>query len=339
MAQIAKIAIENAVYAIDKPYDYLIPEDMTVCAGMRVTVPFGRGNRRSEGMVLSVQEGTMDRPLKAVETVLDREPQLSAEQIRLALWMCQRYFCTFYDALHAILPIGLWYQHKELWHLKREPEGELPEKEQVLVSLLREKDRELSQLLEAQPKAKTMLQKLEQQGIVSCARASNRRVSDKTDWRVAFAITSQEAEELTRDKMRRAPRQGAALSFLLKNGETSLHDLIYYTGVQRKWVMKMGEEGVFSLCEQEIFRVPLRPAQEKAPQIQLNDEQQAAYNDILAQIHSGKPGVTLLQGVTGNGGVHHSGAKVAARGQNGYDPGAGNCPDTPNDAAFFPVFR
>ena len=68
MAQIAKIAIENAVYAIDKPYDYLIPEGMTVCAGMRVTVPFGRGNRRSEGMVLSVQEGTMDRPLKAVET-------------------------------------------------------------------------------------------------------------------------------------------------------------------------------------------------------------------------------------------------------------------------------
>ena len=56
MAQIAKIAIENAVYAIDKPYDYLVPEDMTVCAGMRVTVPFGRGNRRSEGMVLSVQK-------------------------------------------------------------------------------------------------------------------------------------------------------------------------------------------------------------------------------------------------------------------------------------------
>ena len=54
MAQIAKIAIENAVYAIDKPYDYLIPEGMTVCAGMRVTVPFGRGNRRSEGMVLCI---------------------------------------------------------------------------------------------------------------------------------------------------------------------------------------------------------------------------------------------------------------------------------------------
>ena len=47
MAQIAKIAIEAATYAIDKPYDYLAPEGMNVCAGMRVTVPFGRGNRRS----------------------------------------------------------------------------------------------------------------------------------------------------------------------------------------------------------------------------------------------------------------------------------------------------
>ena len=94
MAQIAKIAIENAVYAIDKPYDYLIPEGMTVCAGMRVTVPFGRGNRRSEGMVLSVQEGAMDRPLKAVETVLDRD--VSAVLLHLLR-------CTPCDTAHRAL--------------------------------------------------------------------------------------------------------------------------------------------------------------------------------------------------------------------------------------------
>ena len=54
MAQIAKIAIEAATFAIDKPYDYLVPDGMEVRAGMRVIVPFGRGNRRSEGMVLAV---------------------------------------------------------------------------------------------------------------------------------------------------------------------------------------------------------------------------------------------------------------------------------------------
>ena len=57
MAQIAKIAIEAATYAIDKPYDYLVPDGMELCPGMRVNVPFGRGNRRSEGMILAVNAG------------------------------------------------------------------------------------------------------------------------------------------------------------------------------------------------------------------------------------------------------------------------------------------
>ena len=85
MAQIAKIAIEAATFAIDKPYDYLVPDGMEVRPGMRVTVPFGRGNRRSEGMVLAVEPGLPDRPLKAVEALLDETPQLSREQIRLGL--------------------------------------------------------------------------------------------------------------------------------------------------------------------------------------------------------------------------------------------------------------
>lgn len=53
---IAKIVVAAAVYAIDKPYDYLVPpalEEKCV-PGVRVAVPFGAGNRRSEGVVLEV---------------------------------------------------------------------------------------------------------------------------------------------------------------------------------------------------------------------------------------------------------------------------------------------
>ena len=44
---LAKVAVSKAVYAIDRPYDYLVPEPLvqTVCPGKRVLVPFGRGNR------------------------------------------------------------------------------------------------------------------------------------------------------------------------------------------------------------------------------------------------------------------------------------------------------
>ena len=41
MARIAKIAVAAATYAIDRPYDYLVPETMQVEVGVRVLVPFG----------------------------------------------------------------------------------------------------------------------------------------------------------------------------------------------------------------------------------------------------------------------------------------------------------
>lgn len=302
MAQIAKIAIEAATYAIDKPYDYLAPEGMNVCAGMRVTVPFGRGNRRSEGMVLAVETGRPDRQLKTIESVLDETPQLSGEQIRLALWMCQRYFCTFYDALHAILPIGLWYQHREIWTLCGNVGGEtLTDKELQLAERLRQGEQSFSDLQAAQPQARVILQKLQEMGLASCRRESSRRTADKTDKLISLAIGPEEAEALLREKRNRAPRQADALAFLLKNGETSLHELLYFTGISRGAVTKMVHAEILSQREQEVFRVQLRPADSKAPEIRLNEEQQTAYDQILQRIHGGKPGVTLLQGVTGSG--------------------------------------
>ena len=55
---IAMIAVAAANFAIDKPYSYRIPEGMHPMPGMRVTVPFGPGNRITEGVVLSLEEGS-----------------------------------------------------------------------------------------------------------------------------------------------------------------------------------------------------------------------------------------------------------------------------------------
>ena len=58
---IAKIAVSAATFAIDKPYSYCIPRQMSLVPGMRVTVPFGRSNRRCEGVVLSLEEGSEEK--------------------------------------------------------------------------------------------------------------------------------------------------------------------------------------------------------------------------------------------------------------------------------------
>ena len=92
---IAKIAVSAATFAIDKPYSYHVPEGMELAPGVRVTVPFGRGNRRCEGVVLALEAGE-DRSLKAVERCLDEQPVLTPYMLRMAAFLRDRYFCTFY---------------------------------------------------------------------------------------------------------------------------------------------------------------------------------------------------------------------------------------------------
>ena len=80
---IAKIAVSAANFAIDKPYSYAVPQGMALMPGMRVQVPFGRGDRSCEGVVLSLEEGSQEG-LKAVACPLDSESLLSPTMLRLA---------------------------------------------------------------------------------------------------------------------------------------------------------------------------------------------------------------------------------------------------------------
>ena len=86
-AEIVKVAVSAAPYSIDKPYDYLVPEPLLEAAapGVRVTVPFGRGNRTSEGMILARVQGEKVQGLKPLDSVLDSGPVLDGDGIALAL--------------------------------------------------------------------------------------------------------------------------------------------------------------------------------------------------------------------------------------------------------------
>ena len=115
---VAKIALSAATFAIDRPYSYRVPPALAgvLQPGMRVLVPFGTGNRTSEGLVLSVEEAEGGK-LKEIVTLLDETPVLSPQGIQLALWMRERFFCTVYAAALTMLPTGLWYVLKESYAL------------------------------------------------------------------------------------------------------------------------------------------------------------------------------------------------------------------------------
>ena len=123
---LARVAVSSVPYAADRLYTYLVPDELIGSAevGKRVTIPFGRGNRRVEGFLLEVGREAATSPLKPIDALLDDAPLLDAKDIRLVRWMKARYFCTYYDAIKTILPGGVWLQYRELWHVNGEISAE-----------------------------------------------------------------------------------------------------------------------------------------------------------------------------------------------------------------------
>ena len=101
---IVRVAVDVALPAIDRLYDYTVPNELRgeINCGVRVSVPFGRGNRREEGIILAVTDTSDYQKLKQIDSVLDRTPVLSEEMLKLAVHMRERLNCTFYAIFNAI---------------------------------------------------------------------------------------------------------------------------------------------------------------------------------------------------------------------------------------------
>ncbi len=299
MPIVAKLAVQAATYAIDKAYDYLLPDELPGRVGCRVLVPFGRGNRLSEGVILSLRQEVPAKPLKAVRSLLDDEPVVTEKELRLALWMSRRYFCTFYDALHTILPAAVWYRYREIWSL-RQPvlTPDAPEREQAVARLLQDGPLAEDKLCQALgDDIPPLLRRMEKAGTLTHTTEQQKKVRDKV---VTFASLCVPAEQAA-DLAGRSAKRREVVSFLAQNGETALHDLRYFTGAAKKTVDDLCRLGAVSLREQEEYRISEKQYAVKATDIALNDEQQRVCDALLAQIDRGEAGVTLLQGVTGSG--------------------------------------
>ncbi|MDY3691713.1 MAG: primosomal protein N' [Dysosmobacter sp.] len=312
-AEIVKVAVSAAPYSIDKPYDYLVPEPLLEAAvpGVRVTVPFGRGNRTSEGMILARVQGEKVQGLKPLDSVLDSGPVLDGDGIALALWMRQRYFCTMFEAVKTILPAGLWYRLREVWHLA---EGVDREAAAVLCGNIRRAGAVLdvlcasggSAVLEALQdvcgqEAESTLRAMEKTGAVRCETEAARKIGDKTRRMVSLAVSAEDALAMTEAKRRSAPARYEVVRLLAATGRASAADVCYFTGASARTLKAMEKAGLLAFSEEEELRVPRATEVEPGAPIVLNGEQQAAYDGILSLMDSGKPEAALLHGVTGSG--------------------------------------
>lgn len=311
---IVKVAVSAATYSIDKPYDYLVPEPLAaeVRPGMRVIVPFARGNRRCEGLVLSVEAKSAFTRLKPIDSVVDTEPVLDQAQIKLALWMRERFFCTVYDAVRAMLPTGLWYQIRYRYRLaegmnRPGAEGLAGHNQSALAVLdhiLTAKDgieeQELARAL-GEKVAANGIKRLLDAGVITQSVSEARRVKDKLQKFITLAIGPEEALEYAQRKHRTARKQAEVLELLATAGEVSAKELTYYTGASGQTFTAMAKAGLIVVESREILRRPEATGRVRPTEQVLSNEQQAAYEGLLALYNSHKAEAALLQGVTGSG--------------------------------------
>jgi len=306
---IAKIAVSAANFAIDKPYSYRIPEGMTLMPGQRVQLPFGRGNRRCEGIVLAVEPGDEEK-LKAVELCLDAEPILSDTQLRLAAFLRERYFCTFYEAVRAMLPAGLWFQTRERFSLTgdrswKEKTIKKEGAEQILRFLEdlggQADEKELRSLIPAEDVLAGAVAYLVKKKWISAKTDFLQRTSEKTEKIATLAASPEEAMEYASRRPKSASMQKSVLELMCSVGSVAVKELCYFTGASTATVNRLEKLGYLTLSERPVLRCrEIRPARLDGPLV-LNGEQAQCLESLSCQMAEEKPGVALLHGVTGSG--------------------------------------
>lgn len=303
---IAGVAVDNTVYHFDKIFDYVIPNTLvsTVQVGCRVLVPFGRGNKKRQGMVMYLSDAKSKAldvsDLKEVSSALDSEPVITEEMVKMALFMKDHYFCTYYDAVKAMLPAGINYRITTEYSVKKPMEFELfdlSDEDSRIVRLLLKKGTAV--------KSETLMDtfgyddtshfdKMCKDGVLVKNDTTYRRTGDKSIKMVRVSDND------TTDNIKLTKKQNDVYELLSTVGSVSVKEICYYTGVTTSVVDSLVNKGLAAYYDDEVFRIPKSSANSKI-EITLTKEQTSAYKSLLNDYKSDNTTVSLLYGITGSG--------------------------------------
>lgn len=115
MFHTVQAAVSGTTLHFDKLYTYILPQELQgrVRLGSMVLVPFGRGNRPRMAVVLALGEQPEKGRCKQVFDAAPESACLNDELLRLVYFLKERTFCSWYEAVKAIIPYGAQYKAVE----------------------------------------------------------------------------------------------------------------------------------------------------------------------------------------------------------------------------------
>ena len=303
---IASVAVEKAAYHFDKLFSYSVPIHLvqSVRPGCRVTVPFGNGNRKRQGMVFSLGDETEISRIKPISQLLDETPLLNAEMLELAKWLKSNYYCTLFEAAKLLLPTGINIRIVRAYRISdkaQDFDDELSESETMLfMALMNSKATvEYDRLVQITgDETDRALASLVERGLIVRTDEAVRRVGDATIKMVR--LTGCEDEAVLN---RLTEKQKKVVELLESAGSASVKEVSYFTSVTAAVVDRLVKSGVAEYFENEVYRNPYENigADYEQEAINLSEEQQKAYELLLGKYNEKKANTALLYGVTGSG--------------------------------------
>ncbi|MDR4199065.1 primosomal protein N' [Bacillus sp. FSL W7-1034] len=296
---IAEVIVDVTTKAIDRPFDYRVPDRFKglVKAGMRVVVPFGP--RKIQGFVTKIKEETdvQSGNIKDIVDLFDLSPVLTDELLELSHWLTEKTLSYHITALQSMLPAAMKAKYeKEIQVLSAE---ELP---QSLKELFGQQESIL--YADIPPEQLKPIQKHVQKGHLEVRYHVSQKSGKKKVRTLQIAVTKEKLEEKQEQLKKNAVKQKALLTFLFQANETTFlaKDLQQQTGASSQTIKALIQEGLLTESYEEIYRDPYRDRKfTPSTPLDLTTEQAEAAKPIHQAVSDEKHETFLLHGVTGSG--------------------------------------
>jgi primosomal protein N' (replication factor Y) len=296
MIQVAKVVVDVPSKGTDRPFDYLVPEELIgeVQLGSRVEVPFGP--RKILGYVVGISLSSSAQKLKNILDVKDILPPLTQELLQLGQAMAEEYFCHTITAFQSMIPAVLKGKYQKKIHLGSKDipfDGAAEGLQQLLEKKSSCSYEEAEQLV-----GRAVLRKLIQnQSVLVEEHVGDRVTKERISW--VRLIDQVDIRMIPA----RAKKQHEVMQYLLNDlKEIPLPTLLAATGANRQTVKALEERGMVRIEEREQYRDPYRNASfVPSVPLALTEEQQKAYETITKPIKEEQYETILLHGVTGSG--------------------------------------
>lgn len=297
---IAGIAVDNTTYSFDRLFSYKVPDHLSnVKAGQRVLVPFGRGDRFRQGMILSLSYGKEEN-LKEISLILDDKPIFTQEMIDTVNFIHDRYFCTYYDSVKVMLPVGINYNISTFYTAVKVNDdvlNSLTDYEREIYDYLLSENKPVKKetILNVFSIGENSLNKLYRQGVVNREDDAFRKTKDATVKMVSLC------DDVDINDYKLTPKQQKVAELLTVVDKASVKEVCYYTGYTQSVTDSLVKKKIARYFTDEVMRIPYTVSDVKKDEVILSPSQQSAFDNLYSKYCDDKASVSLLYGVTGSG--------------------------------------